>query len=90
MFLDQENYMRKGNTPSEGVRAAVMTPEVSILADEYGIDLYPNTKTTIALHNQIITRMPDPYTTKCTGSWAETSYSDFNQTAYTLLVSFFL
>ena len=86
-FLDQANYMKEGNTPSEGVRAAVITPNVSILTDEYGMDIYPNTKTTVALRNQKITRMPAPYTTNCTPSWAETDYSDFNQTTYTLLVS---
>ena len=86
LFLDQENYMRSGSTESEGSRVAVMDPAVSVLPDEYGINVQPNTKTGLALHNLNVKRMPTPYTTNCTAAWNETNYPSFNESDYTLLV----
>lgn len=44
LFLDQANYMETSSSQSEGVRAAVMDPEVTPLPDEYGVDIAPNTR----------------------------------------------
>ena len=86
MYLDQENFMKKGNTLADGVRVAVMPSSLSILPSEFGIDVLPDTKTSISLHNQRISRMAAPYVTNCTADWSETAYSDYNETDYSHLV----
>lgn len=49
LFLDQDSYMLKGLSQKAGVRLIIHNPATYPLADEYGIDLQPNTANSIAI-----------------------------------------
>ena len=85
--LDVVDYMGKGISQSEGIRAAVMDPEVDILPVEDGVDVQPNSRTSLSLSNVVrIERLPTPYVSNCTDSWLKTDFQGYNATRYTLLV----
>ncbi len=49
LFLDQDNYMLKKLSKKAGVRVVVHDPELAPLPDEYGLDLQPNTASSISI-----------------------------------------
>ena len=49
MFLDQNNYMLNKLSRKAGARVVVHDPSNPPLADEYGLDLRPNTASSIAI-----------------------------------------
>lgn len=61
LYLDQENYMLQGLSQKAGVRMIIHDPNAYPLADEYGIDLEPNTASSIAIQKvlTLCTNFPD-------------------------------
>jgi len=49
LFIDQENHMLKAFSPKSGSKVVVHDPSVSPMADEFGIDLKPNSDSSIAI-----------------------------------------
>ena len=49
VFLDQNNYMLNKLSKKAGARVVVHDPNNPPLADEYGLDLRPNTASSIAI-----------------------------------------
>lgn len=86
--LDQDNYMLKKLSKKAGARLVIHDPNLPPLPDEYGIDLAPNTASSVALQKHLITRLPDPYQSHCINGWAETEYNNTvsDMTPYSLTV----
>ena len=56
-----------------------------------GMDLRPNTASSIAVQLTNITRLPAPFISNCTLGWNQTGYTSINTTIrYTLAVSSFM
>lgn len=85
--LDQNQYIKTGLTQSEGLRAAVIDPTIMIQPEAFGVNMQPNTMTSLALQNIKISRMETPYTSNCTRSWKNSSYPGFDEAEYSLLVN---
>ena len=49
VFLDQENYMLKKLSKKAGARLVIHDARSPPLADEYGMDLQPNTASSVAI-----------------------------------------
>ncbi len=49
VFLDQENYMLQKLSKNAGAKMVIHDPYLPPLPDEYGIDMQPNTASSIAL-----------------------------------------
>ena len=49
VFIDQANYMIKKLSKRAGVRLVLHDPEVPPLPEEYGLDLAPNTASSMAV-----------------------------------------
>ena len=62
--------------------------DLSFLAmpNEYGMDLAPNTASSIAVQMNEIKRKPKPYTSKCIDNWEEADYPVPKSTNYSLVV----
>ena len=61
-----------------GARIVIHNPENPPLPDEYGMDLQPNTASSISVQKTDITRMGTPYKPNCTAFWNETEYKDIH------------
>ncbi|TRY68751.1 hypothetical protein TCAL_04698, partial [Tigriopus californicus] len=72
LFLDQDSYMLKGLSQQAGVRLIIHNPATYPLADEYGIDLQPNTANSIAIQMNKISRLPEPHPSNCITNWEQT------------------
>lgn len=89
VFLDQENYMLKKLSKKAGARIVIHDPTLVPLPDEYGMDVQPNTATSIAIQLTNIKRLPDPYDSNCTKNWRDTAYNISDSFArYTLAVRY--
>ena len=53
VFLDQSNYMLNKLSKKAGARLVIHDPAVPPLADEYGIDLQPNTASSVSIQQVI-------------------------------------
>ena len=53
VFLDQSNYMLNKLSKKAGARLVIHDPAVPPLADEYGIDLQPNTASSISIQQAL-------------------------------------
>ncbi len=49
LFLDQNNYMIQKLSKKAGARMVIHDPFIKPLPDEYGIDLQPNTASSVAI-----------------------------------------
>ncbi len=49
VFLDQENYMLQKFSKNAGAKIVIHDPYLPPLPDEYGIDMQPNTASSVAL-----------------------------------------
>lgn len=49
IFIDQENFMLNRLTKNAGAKIVVHDPSMAPMPDEYGIDLQPNTGSSIAV-----------------------------------------
>ena len=49
MYLDQANYMHEKLSKSSGAKIVIHDPTLPPLPDEYGIDMQPNTASSIAV-----------------------------------------
>ena len=56
------------------------------MPDEYGIDLAPNTASSIAVQMNEIQRKPEPYSSKCMADWDKTGLTVEDDTEYSLSV----
>ena len=56
------------------------------MPDEYGIDLAPNTASSIGVQMNQIQRKPAPYSSHCMEDWTDTGLSVQNDTEYSLSV----
>ena len=88
VFLDQDNYMVNKLSKKAGARIVIHDPRSPPLPDEYGLDLRPNTASSIAIQKTNISRKPYPYKPNCTKSWNETGYDIIVDAPYSLAVSF--
>lgn len=59
------------------------------MPDEYGVDLAPNTASSIAVQLNDITRMAAPYKTNCTARWSDTGLEVDDANVYSLAVTTF-
>ena len=84
VFLDQENYMLNKLSKRAGARVIVHDPQSPPLADEYGLDVRPNTASSIPVQLTEITRQAKPYQPNCTSFWNETNYEIEESVKYTL------
>jgi len=73
-------------TPNAGAKLVIHKAENPPLPDEKGIDLQPNTETTVAIQKNTIKRLPDPYTSKCITSWNHTVYDVQTDLSYSLSI----
>lgn len=90
VFLDQGNYMLKKLSQKAGARLVIHDPRIAPIPDENGMDLSPNTATSMAVQVNVISRLPHPYDSNCTESWNETKYDiDDTENIYTLAVTLF-
>ena len=53
VFLDQSNYMLNKLSKKAGARLVIHDPAVPPLADEFGIDLQPNTASSISIQQAL-------------------------------------
>ena len=53
VFLDQSNYMSNKLSKKAGARLVIHDPAVPPLADEFGIDLQPNTASSISIQQAL-------------------------------------
>ena len=74
VFLDQKNYMLNKLSKKAGARIVIHDPRSPPLPDEYGLDLRPNTASSIAIQKTEISRLPTPYQPNCTAHWNQTGY----------------
>ncbi|CAG0901447.1 unnamed protein product, partial [Darwinula stevensoni] len=74
LYLDQDDYMSNVVSESAGVRVVVHDNDQLPIPDEQGFYLRPNTHTTMALTKVNITRLPEPYQSRCFSSWKQTSF----------------
>ena len=85
--IEQLEYAKSGMTQSAGAKAVIQAVDVDILPDENGLELKPHTKTNAALKIGSVTRLSDPYETKCITAWNETAYKrHLGNVSYSLLV----
>ena len=56
------------------------------MPDEYGMNLAPNTASSMAVQMNEMIRMPAPYTSKCMNDWKETNLTVPGATNYSLSV----
>ena len=63
--------------------------QIDLMPDEFGFDLAPTTRSSVALTWHETQRLAAPYESKCTKSWKETPYKTLQQrgTRYSLQVS---
>merc|ERR550534_659385 len=61
MFLDQSNYMYNKLSRKAGARITIHDPYTLPMPEEFGMDLAPNTASSIAVQLNQINRQPDPY-----------------------------
>ena len=88
LYLDQRNYMLNKLSKKAGARMVLHGPGEPPLPDEYGMDLRPNTASSIAVQLTNITRLEAPFISNCTLGWNQTGYYNINTTIrYTLAVS---
>ena len=69
VFLDQENYTKNSFSSKAGARLVIHDPDMPPMVDENGIDLLPNTASSISIQMEKITRMEAPFTSNCTNDW---------------------
>jgi hypothetical protein len=62
IFLDQANYMVKKLSKSAGARIVIHDPLSPPLPDEYGLDLRPNTASSIAIQKVLFYSRVQNYT----------------------------
>jgi len=58
LHIDQQNYMLKKFSQKAGIRLVVHHPNSIPLADEYGMDLHPNTASSVAV--QVVSYLQIP------------------------------
>ncbi len=68
LFLDQSNYMLQKLSKKGGVRIVVHDPKSMPMVDEFGMDLQPNTATSISVQQVIFTTISCPKYGSGTGS----------------------
>ena len=59
------------------------------MPDEFGINLAPNSASSMAVQLNEIKRMAAPYIPNCMADWSYTNFSVPEDTKYSLSVSFF-
>ena len=74
IFLDQTYYMLNKLSKRAGAKVVVHDPKTAPLPDEYGLDLQPNTASSMAVQKTDITRLELPYVSNCTAGWNFTGY----------------
>jgi len=84
MFLDQANYMYNKLSKKAGARITIHDPYFLPMPEAYGMDLAPNTASSIAVQLNQIHRQPDPYISHCVDSWADTAIQVPESTNYSL------
>ena len=88
IFLDQTYYMWNKLSKRAGARVVIHDPKTAPLPDEYGLDLQPNTASSMSIQTTNITRLEKPYTPECTPSWNTTGYKGIPpKTKFSLAVS---
>ena len=88
IFLDQTYYMWNKLSKRAGARVVIHDPFTAPLPDEYGLDLQPNTASSMSIQTTNITRLEKPYTPECTPSWNTTGYKGIPpKTKFSLAVS---
>ena len=89
LFLDQTYYMLNKLSKRAGARVVVHDPKTAPLPDEYGLDLRPNTASSMSIQKTDITRLEHPYVSNCTAGWNFTGYVGIPYDAkYSLAVRF--
>ena len=74
IFLDQTYYMLNKLSKRAGARVVIHDPKTAPLPDEYGLDLRPNTASSMSIQKTDITRLEKPYKSYCTKNWNVTGY----------------
>jgi hypothetical protein len=88
IFLDQTYYMWNKLSKRAGARVVIHDPKTAPLPDEYGLDLQPNTASSMSIQTTNITRLEKPYTPECTPNWNTTGYEGIPpKTKFSLAVS---
>ena len=87
VFLDQDNYMSNRKSKKSGAKVVLHDSKMPPLPDEYGIDLRPNTASSIAIQKAVIDRLSHPYQPNCTQGWKSTGYDIDSDIKYSLAVS---
>jgi hypothetical protein len=89
IFLDQTYYMLNKLSKRAGAKVVVHDPKTAPLPDEYGLDLQPNTASSMAVQKTDISRLELPYVSNCTAGWNFTGYEGIPTGAkYSLAVRF--
>ena len=86
VFLDQGNYTKNSFSSKAGARLVIHDPDLPPMVDENGIDLLPNTASSISIQMEKITRMEPPFTSNCTNDW-KISRFEINTIPYSAAVS---
>ena len=68
--------MLKKLSKKAGARVVIHDPAKPPLPDEYGLDLRPNTATSMAIQKTQIKRLAQPYKSNCTKDWKSTGYEE--------------
>ena len=63
-----------------------LIPSFLPMPNEYGMNLAPNTASSMAVQMNIIQRKPAPYTSKCMDDWSQTNMTVPSGTNYSLSV----
>ncbi|XP_059081142.1 degenerin deg-1-like [Tigriopus californicus] len=76
--------MLKKLSKKAGARLVIHDTRSPPLPDEYGIDLQPNTASSIAIQKNDVERKAAPYDSNCSDSWTSTGYNIDTNMTYTL------
>ena len=79
--------MKNRLSKKAGGKIVIHDPNTPPLPNEYGLELRPNTASSIAVQKNDIKRMASPFKPNCTSAWNGTVYNVQTDTAYTFAVS---
>ena len=81
--------MKNRLSKKAGAKIVIHDPNTPPLPNEYGLELRPNTASSIAVQKNDIKRKEFPFKPNCTSSWNRTRYDVNTDTLYTFAVSLF-
>ena len=80
--------MKNRLSKKAGAKIVIHDPNTTPLPNEHGLELRPNTASSIAVQKNDIKRKAFPFKPNCTSEWKRTRYNVQTDTHYTFAVSY--